>query len=338
MSLLLACARKTSDPDALPTLPVHNPKTSSTIFLGGLWCFIFAIWSTLRIFLNTVVDIVVFMAILLFLKDTKSPIKGTLGVEHNPKRFVHKTISLDDIKLVKNALNTTVNDVILGVTQAGLSRYLNRRYANEDDKDEVEKHKTNNLPKRIRLNVTVMVSIRPAAGIQVLADMMAKNSKANWGNRVGYIIVPFTIALEDDPLDYVRGAKAIVDRKKQSLEAIFTHQEINVVSKTFGVKAVAALVHRVFSNTTMTFSSMVGPQEEISYYGHPIAYIAPTVYGLPHALIVHTQSYINKLTICLAVDPSVIPDPHQLCADLEESLDIIKNAVLEKGLLIKETA
>jgi hypothetical protein len=32
----------------------------------------------------------------------------------------------------------------------------------------------------------------------------------------------------------------------------------------------------------MSFSSMVGPAEKVEFYGHPIVYIAPTVYGHPH--------------------------------------------------------
>lgn len=38
------------------------------------------------------------------------------------------------------------------------------------------------------------------------------------------------------------------------------------------------------------------------------------------------------MTIVVAVDPDVIPDPHQLCDDLEESLKTIKAAISEKEL------
>ena len=52
---------------------------------------------------------------------------------------------------------------------------------------------------------------------QALADMMNKKSKAKWGNKIGFMFIPFTIALQNDhPLDYLRGAKAIADRKKLS--------------------------------------------------------------------------------------------------------------------------
>lgn len=38
-------------------------------------------------------------------------------------------------------------------------------------------------------------------------------------------------------------------------------------------------------NTTLVFSNVPGPMEEISFYGHPIAYIAPGVYGQPHVSV-----------------------------------------------------
>ncbi|KAE5123314.1 hypothetical protein FH972_027366 [Carpinus fangiana] len=83
----------------------------------------------------------------------------------------------------------------------------------------------------------------------------------------------------------------------------------------------------------MAVSSLIGPLEEISFYGHPIAYLAPSVYGHPQALTLHFQHYSEKMTIALAVDPNVIPDPHQLCDDLQESLKLIKDAVLKEELI-----
>lgn len=53
--------------------------------------------------------------------------------------------------------------------------------------------------------------------------MLKKGSKAKWGNQIGCLIFPFTIALRDDPLDYLREAKVAIDRKKASLEANFSY-------------------------------------------------------------------------------------------------------------------
>jgi hypothetical protein len=51
------------------------------------------------------------------------------------------------------------------------------------------------------------------------------------------------------------------------------------------------------------------------------------------ALMIHVVSYANKMNIILSVDEEIVPDPHQLCDDLEESLKLIKDAVIYKGLV-----
>ncbi|KAF2569174.1 hypothetical protein F2Q68_00027145 [Brassica cretica] len=83
---------------------------------------------------------------------------------------------------------------------------------------------------------------------------------------------------------------------------------------------------------------MIGPTDEISFHGHPIVYIAPSVYGHAHALTIHFLSYAEKMVISIAVDPNVIPSPHQLCDEIEDSLKAIKAALLERGLLYNHRA
>lgn len=153
MSLLLACTRQMNDPLALPTIPIRK-KQERKNDRRGFWRIMFMLCSVFQVFWNSVVDVFMFMATALLLKDTENPFKGLPGVEFTPRRIVYGTVSLDDIKLVKNAMNTvsktseaalsvisenfrvksfqlnlqTVNDVALGITQAGLSRYINRIY------------------------------------------------------------------------------------------------------------------------------------------------------------------------------------------------------------------
>ena len=49
-------------------------------------------------------------------------------------------------------------------------------------------------------------------------------------------------------------------------------------------------------------------------------------------LMVNLQSYVNKMTIVLAVDETTISDPHRQCDDIAESLELIKGVVTERGL------
>ncbi|KAH0686719.1 hypothetical protein KY284_017272 [Solanum tuberosum] len=282
ISLILACTRKASDPEALPTLP------------------------------------------------SKTPMKGGVGVEHSPKRLVHTTVSLDDMKIVKNALNLTINDVVMGMAQAGFSRYLNRRYGNKNGKGSSKK---NNLPKNILLRGSIIFNIRPSTGIKALAEMMEKKSKARWGNKIGYVLTRLPISLPDNPLDYIRQAKTIIDRKKLSLESRFSFSAAKLTQDIFGSKVAAKVTRRILSSTTVLISNVVGPQEEITFYGHKLAYVAPTTFGLPYAVTIHFQSYCNKMTISMAVDPQVIPDPYQLCDDLQDSLQMFKEAVTKQDMV-----
>lgn len=103
MSLVLACTRKTSDLNALPTIPTKKRQRSSNS--GRFIRLVSYIWFVLQVICNTLVDVVMFIATSAFLRDTRTPLKGAPGVELSPKWFVHKTISLDDIKLVKNAMD-----------------------------------------------------------------------------------------------------------------------------------------------------------------------------------------------------------------------------------------
>ncbi|XP_062091401.1 wax ester synthase/diacylglycerol acyltransferase 11-like [Humulus lupulus] len=340
MSLLLACTRQISDPEALPTLPttklkLDNAHKSFGFFTAKyLMSLILRVWWVLNLFWNTFRDVLKFTGTaLLLIKDSKTPIKGPPGSENNPRRIVYRIVSLDDMKLIKNAMNTTINDVALGATQAGLSKYLNRRYGILNKNDVGETEKKNNLPKKIRLRSILFINIRPSPGIQALADMMEKNTKAKWGNSFAYVLLPFTIGLRDDPLDYVREAKSTIDRKKHSLEAYFTFSIIGLVFKFFGIKSASALFQRLFCGTTMAFSNVVGPLEEIGFYGHPMAYLSANSYGQANELVVCIQSYVNKMSVSVAVDESTIPDPHQLCDDIVESLKVIKDIVKEKGLI-----
>lgn len=96
MNLLLSCTCKVSDLEALPTLPSNNK--SSVTKVPSIWLGFTILW-------NSFVALVMFVLTALFLEDTKTPMKGSEGVEQRPRCFVIRSISLDDIKFVKRAMN-----------------------------------------------------------------------------------------------------------------------------------------------------------------------------------------------------------------------------------------
>ncbi|CAH8308118.1 unnamed protein product [Eruca vesicaria subsp. sativa] len=140
MSLLVACTHRTSKRNTASTTHVLKrckmvPTNRTSRFLRS----VLEVFSSVRLIWNTFVDILLALAIALFLKDTKTHLKGDMSVQSNPKKLCHRVISLNDIRLIKEVMNMTINDVLLGVTQAALSRYLN------------------NFPGRMRVTACVLV-------------------------------------------------------------------------------------------------------------------------------------------------------------------------------------
>ncbi|XP_065877595.1 wax ester synthase/diacylglycerol acyltransferase 11-like isoform X2 [Euphorbia lathyris] len=258
MSLLLACTRKTCDPQSLPTVPVQKRASDSGFSGGGFWWVFLVIWRMLRLVLNTLVDLVLFVSTIVFLRDSETCLKGGYGKKvemKKGKRFVYCSVSLDDVKLIKTHMDITINDVILGVTQAGLSRYLNRESGE------------NNKKKRVR--ATVLVNLRPAPGIQKLAELMDKKEKKGkwgWGNRIAYVVVPFNVELQKDPLDYIRKAKVSIDRKKLSLEPFCTFALAEFLIFTFGVKALT--IH--FQSYAKKMTIVVAVDPDIILHPHKL--------------------------------------------------------------------
>ncbi|GKF82585.1 O-acyltransferase WSD1-like protein [Tanacetum coccineum] len=90
----------------------------------------------------------------------------------------------------------------------------------------------------------------------------------------------------------------------------------------------AKILQKVEARTTLWFSNIPGPQEEVAFCGHEIVYLAPSSYGQTAALMITAVSYVDKVTFAVSVDDEIVRDPQNLCDDLQESLHLIKTAVL----------
>lgn len=78
-----------------------------------LWQYLGKFWLFINMILNTMVDLLMFIATVIFFKDTKTPMAAPPNSASNGRRIVHRIINLDDLKLVKNAMNVVSNlDII----------------------------------------------------------------------------------------------------------------------------------------------------------------------------------------------------------------------------------
>uniref|UniRef100_A0A0D3BQP5 O-acyltransferase WSD1 C-terminal domain-containing protein n=1 Tax=Brassica oleracea var. oleracea TaxID=109376 RepID=A0A0D3BQP5_BRAOL len=95
--------------------------------------------------------------------------------------------------------------------------------------------------------------------------MMTKGSKCRWGNFIGLVVFPLWIRCEDDPLKYIRRARATMDKKKISMEPLISYGILKLIMKIFGEKVVEAIAKRVFGHTTVTFSC-VGSKRRYKFF------------------------------------------------------------------------
>ncbi|XP_047068968.1 wax ester synthase/diacylglycerol acyltransferase 5-like [Lolium rigidum] len=321
MTLVFASARSVADPTRLPAMP-KQPERTAAIYMprprsAGAMAFLGWVWSYFVLAWNTMVDVAFFAATVLFLRDPKTSFSCSDDdtVFSPRRRFVHLSLSLDDVKFIKNAINCTVNDVLVGATSAALSRYYFRKPGNT-------------ITEKICLRSVLPVNLRATTSLQKYVNLIesGKSGDVGWGNQLGYIILPFHVETHDDPLVYVRKAKKTLDRKKRSLEMVFTCKISELFLKLFGMKAGAFIFGHMFANTSMVFSNVIGPAEPIELCGHPITFIAPGAYGVPQSLVVHYTSYCDTIKVTLSIDDEIFPDYSQLLDDFAESFRHIKDA------------
>lgn len=56
-----------------------------------------------------------------------------------------------------------------------------------------------------------------------------------------------------------------------------------------------AIAKRMFGHTTMTFSNVLGPHEDISFFNHPMCYIAASALFGPHVSIILIMPHLYFL-------------------------------------------
>ncbi|CAK7329902.1 unnamed protein product [Dovyalis caffra] len=292
MSMFLAICRKASEPEAMPTLVTgkrdYRKEGKRQDWSGVLLGVLKVVWFSLVFCLQ-------FVLRALWVSDKKTSISGGDGVELWPRKLVTAKFLIEDMKIVKRAVaNATVNDVLFGVISSALSRYLDHRSPNAMQEGQ-------------QITGMAMVNLREQLTLQNLSEMMKSNSgsQSKWGNSV-------------DPLQYVRRAKLMIDRKKKTFEAPFTYRIGDLIMSLLGSKAACILNYRVLCNTTFTVSNVVGPQEEITLMGNPITFI--------RALTMHMVSYAGKAEMQIMVAKDIIPDPEFLAKCFEDALLEMKEA------------
>lgn len=310
MSMMLSCCRRIDDPTQPPTIAGVGGAAARRRW--SLWTLVMVLWYTL-------VYVLEFTLRVLWVRDKATAVRGGAGVELWPRKMATARFRLDDMKRVKQAVaNATINDVLFGVISCGLSRYL----------DTIESPKA--LVEGQRITGLAMVNLRSQSGLQDMSKLMESKSGTRWGNKFGMLLLPIYYHKGDsDPIQFVKRAKAMIDKKKLSLEASFSYNIGYLILSLFGPKIACYLNYRIISNTTFTMSNVVGPKEEVTAAGNPVKHIRVTSSSLPHAMTMHMVSYAGVADLQILVAKEIIPNPKLLATCFEQALLQMKGSVDE---------
>ncbi|HEX2359492.1 MAG TPA: wax ester/triacylglycerol synthase family O-acyltransferase [Solirubrobacterales bacterium] len=231
------------------------------------------------------------------------------NVEIGPhRRFDWAQASLDDLKLVKNELGGTVNDVILAAVSGALGRYLRARG-----------HSTAGLEMR----AMVPVSIR------------SEDERGALGNRVTTMMAPLPVWCEDPVKRMHRVSAAMGDLKqsKQAMGATVLTQLTDFAPPTIAGQAARLQSRQRFFNLVVT--NIPGPQFPLYLLGRRMERIFPMVpLAKRQAVCVGIMSYNGQVNFGLIGDYDAMEDLGDLAADLEVSLDeLVEAAGGRRGFL-----
>jgi diacylglycerol O-acyltransferase len=228
----------------------------------------------------------------------------------SPERIWNTALlDLDRVKLVKDVLSCTLNDVVLGICASALRRYL-------DEKDA--------LPAE-SLVAMVPVSTRP------------KEEHGTGGNRLSAMLVELRTDIED-PVDRLRAIKTGVQGGKAHQSAIGARTLADVAEFVpFGLAGRASRLysrfqmserHRPLFNCVIT--NVPGPQMEMYVAGHKLFAtmgMAPIIDGM--GLIITVFSYNGVLSLSPTSCPSVMPDLDDFSRYLREAANELEERALQ---------
>ncbi|HUP86652.1 MAG TPA: wax ester/triacylglycerol synthase family O-acyltransferase [Acidimicrobiales bacterium] len=222
------------------------------------------------------------------------------------RKFAFTQIPLDDVKMIKNALGGTVNDVVLALCSGALRGYLS-------DRDE--------LPSE-SLVAMVPISVR------------TEDLKGAMGNQVSQMLVSLATA-EDDPVERLRTISRGTEGAKEQEKAIGAETLMNWAE--FAAPAVAARAARLYSNMKLadrhrplfnvTISNVPGPNFPLYSAGSRMVAMYPMgPIADGGGLNMTVMSYMGTMFFGLVACADTVADVWDIADGLQSALDELRKA------------
>jgi len=217
-----------------------------------------------------------------------------------------RPIPLDDVKLIKNALGGTVNDVLVTALTGGLRRYL------VDAGDDVS---------GLEFRAAVPVNLRGEA------------DGGKLGNKFGLVFLALPVSVEE-PLMRLTEVRRRMLELKRSAEAPVTLGILGAMG--LGTDALREFVVRVLEpKATVVLTNVPGPPIPLYLAGQRIREI---MFWVPQAgrlgVGISILSYAGCVYLGIATDAGLVPDPEKVLDGVYAELDRLKvlaRAVLASG-------
>lgn len=237
----------------------------------------------------------------LFEPAPKVPLNVDIGAARS---FAWAEFALADVKRVKNALDVTVNDVILAATAGTLRRWLQDR--------EVE-------TEGVELKALVPVSVRTI------------DEEGELGNRLTAMRGPLPVGVAD-PVERVRAVHMGMDALKSSKQPLGAEAiwGLNDWFRDFAppllLRPTAAINFspRLFNLLVTNFP---GPQIPFYVLGREVTGVFPVGFlARRHALAIAIVSYNGKVGFGILADRAAMPDLERLSDHLRKAVDELLGA------------
>ncbi|MBI2168124.1 MAG: wax ester/triacylglycerol synthase family O-acyltransferase [Actinobacteria bacterium] len=217
------------------------------------------------------------------------------------RKYVTTSLSLADVKAVKEGFDVSVNDVVLAVCGGGLRRYLERH---------------GELPERSLM-----------AGVPVALTAAAQEARLE-GNRVSNLFTTLRTDLAD-PVERLRSIHDVTAEAKELHQALGAETLAEWSDVT--PPGPFSLFMRLYSSTNLAsrhrppinciVSNVPGPSEPLFVAGARLLAIysmGPILEGI--GLNVTVWSYLDAMNFGLVACPEHVPDLWDLCGDLRDEL------------------
>ncbi len=309
------------EPDPAPTDPPDQPRpveaipSSWDLFARGAWHTATTPLRTLRFLRGTVMQGLRFIPFAR--RDHTPPIpfqapKTSFNAELTPhRRFAFRSVSLDEVRHVKDAFGVKVNDVVLAVCAGALRSYLDRRGEHLDGP----------------LIAQVPISLR------------SEDTKSDIGSQVGAMFASLATDI-DDPAERLlaihestQGAKemqrALAAEKIMGVSEISPPAMISLAARMYTAAGLDTLTPPVMN---LIISNVPGPPFPIYCAGARVESIypmGPLLYGT--GINITVFSYVDTIDFGFMVCRDLVPEPWLLPEGVETALAELVKAADARG-------